>query len=98
IGTLVIYHQLQYIQSKDIGYNREQVLVINNVDALGSQATVLKEELRRLPGVVNTTMTGYVPTSGWRNSTTFFQDATLDTKKAIASQIWSIDEDYINTM
>jgi putative ABC transport system permease protein len=98
IGTLVIYHQLKYIQSKDIGYNREQVLVINNVDALGNQATVLKEELKRLPDVVNTTMTGYVPTNGWRNSTTFFQDASLDTKKAISSQIWSVDEDYINTM
>jgi putative ABC transport system permease protein len=82
IGTLVIYHQLKFIQSKDLGYNREQVMLINDIEILGNQAKVLKEELKRLPGVVSTTMTGFVPTSKWRNSTTFFQDATMDTKKS----------------
>jgi putative ABC transport system permease protein len=98
IGTLVIYHQLKYIQNKDLGYNRQQVMVINNVDALGNQAKVLKEELKRLPGVVSTTMTGFIPTGGWRNNTTFFQSQALDTKTALSSQIWDVDEDYINTM
>jgi putative ABC transport system permease protein len=98
IGTLVIYHQLKYIQNKDLGYNREQVIVINNIDALGNQAKVLKEELKRLPGVVNTTMTGFIPTGGWRNNTTFFQSQALDTKTALSSQIWDVDEDYITTM
>lgn len=98
IGTLVIYHQLKFIQSKDLGYNREQVMVINNIETLGNQSKVLKEELKRLPGVVSTTMTGFVPTSNWRNNSTFFQDATLDTKRALTSQIWYVDEDYIGTM
>ena len=30
IGTLVIYNQLHYIQSKDLGFNRNYVLVIKN--------------------------------------------------------------------
>ena len=30
IGTIVIYNQLNYIRSREIGYNRDQVLVINN--------------------------------------------------------------------
>ena len=98
IGTLVIYHQLKFIQSKDLGYNREQVMLINDIETLGNQSKVFKEELKRLPGVVNTTMTGFVPTSNWRNSTTFFQDATLDIKKALSSQIWDVDEDYVSTM
>jgi putative ABC transport system permease protein len=98
IGTLVIYHQLKFIQSKDLGFNREQVMVVNNMNVLGSQAKVLKEELARLPGVVNTTMTGYIPTGGWRNSTTFFQSASKDTKTALSTQVWDIDEDYIGTM
>ncbi|RYU92429.1 FtsX-like permease family protein [Mucilaginibacter terrigena] len=98
IGTLVIYHQLKFIQSKDLGFNREQVMVINNANALGDRAKVLKEQLGQLPGVVSTTMTGYIPTSGWRNSTTFFQDANRDTKTALSTQVWDIDEDYIGTM
>ncbi|MFA6085222.1 ABC transporter permease [Mucilaginibacter sp.] len=98
IGTLVIHHQLKYIQNKDLGYDRQQVMIINNIDALDNRAKVLKEELRRLPGVVSTTMTGYVPTGGWRNSTTFFQSQALDTKTALASQLWDVDEDYVPTM
>ncbi len=34
IGTIVIYNQLTYIRSREIGYNRDQVLVINNTYAL----------------------------------------------------------------
>jgi putative ABC transport system permease protein len=98
IGTLVIYHQLKFIQSKDLGFNREQVMVVNNVDVLGNDAKVLKEDLKQLPGVVSTTMTGFIPTSGWRNSTTFFQSANKDTKTALSTQVWDIDEDYIGTM
>jgi putative ABC transport system permease protein len=90
IGTMVIYHQLKYIQSKDLGYNRDHVLVINNIDALGNNGKILREELKRLPGVSNTTMTGFLPTGGWRNSTTFFQTPTLDTKTAILTQLWEI--------
>ncbi|HTB26287.1 MAG TPA: ABC transporter permease, partial [Puia sp.] len=34
IGTIVIYNQLTYIRSREIGYNRDQVMVINNAYAL----------------------------------------------------------------
>ena len=30
VGTLVIHNQLNYIQSKDLGYNRNQVLIVQN--------------------------------------------------------------------
>lgn len=98
IGTMVIYHQLKFIQAKDLGFNREQVLVVYNTDALGAQATAFKKELIKVPGVVSATMTGFIPTGGWRNNTTFFRDQSRDTKKAVNSQVWTVDEDYIKTM
>ncbi|TFF39673.1 ABC transporter permease [Mucilaginibacter psychrotolerans] len=98
IGTLVIYHQLNYIQSKDLGYNREQVLMVYNTDVLDKQARVFKEEIKRMPGVKNATLTGFTPTGGWRNNTTMFQSPTLDTKHAVSTGVWEIDEDYINTL
>ena len=98
IGTMVIYHQLKYIQSKDLGFNRDHVLIIKNTESIGEQAKILREELKSIPGVVNTTMTGFLPTSGYRNSTTFFQDASADAKTALATQYWQIDTDYLNAM
>jgi putative ABC transport system permease protein len=95
IGTVVIYRQLQYIQSIDIGYNRSQVLVVKNTEALGTQAKAFEEEIKKLPDVQNATMTGYLPTGGWRNDSPLFPEATLNQKTAVSTQIWRVDENYI---
>ena len=31
VGTIVVYKQLNYIQTKNLGYNKDQVLVINGI-------------------------------------------------------------------
>lgn len=98
IGTMVIYHQLRYIQNKDLGFDRDQVLIIKSTSSLGAQAKVFKQEIQRMPGVKNATLTGFTPTGGWRNSTTFFKDELKGADKSITTQMWEIDEDYLNTM
>ena len=64
IGTLVIYNQLHFIQTKDLGYNRNQVLIIQNAFELKNQAQAFKQEVKQLPGVADATLTGFLPTSG----------------------------------
>lgn len=98
IGTLVIYNQLKYIHSKSLGYNRSQVLVIKNVTNLGSNAKVLKEELKQIPGVVSTTMTGYLPTGQDRTITALFPRLPIDFKDDLLTQFWPVDQDYLGTM
>ncbi|HWZ14160.1 MAG TPA: ABC transporter permease [Mucilaginibacter sp.] len=98
IGTLVIYNQLNYIQNKNLGYNRNQVLIIQNTFELDNQARVFKQEVKQLPGVINATLTGFLPTSNWKNTSIFFKDAAFDQKKALFPQTWEVDEDYIKTL
>jgi putative ABC transport system permease protein len=98
IGTLVIYSQLNYIHNKNIGYDRGHVLIIKNTDALGNEAKVFKDEVLKLSGVQNATMTGFLPTAGWRSDSPLFPTPTTDTKNAISTQIWRIDENYIPTL
>ncbi len=98
ISTLVIYNQLKYIQSKDLGYDREHVLIVKNVWALGDKAKTFKQEIKQLSGVENATLTGALPTADYGNSTSFFKDQVIDQKRAITSQDWSVDEDYISTL
>jgi len=98
VGTIVIYKQLNYIRSKDIGFNRQQVVIIHNTDALKTQATTFKNELLQFSGVTNVTMTGFLPVNGYRNSNTFFTSPALDQKNAIPMQAWSVDEKYIPTL
>lgn len=98
IGTLVIYKQLNYIRNKDVGYDRSHVLIIKNTDPIGNQVSVFKDEVKKIKGVENITMTGFLPTSSWRSDSPLFPEAVPDTKKAVSIQMWQVDEDYIPTL
>lgn len=97
-STLVVYQQIKYIQSRNIGYNRDHVLVVHNTESLGSQAASFKQEIKQLSGVDNATLTSALPTANYGNYTALFEDRTLDQKRAVHSQRWSVDEDYLNTL
>ena len=98
IGTLVIYNQLKYIQNKDLGYNRNQVLTVYNVSALGEKASIFKQQVKQLSGVSNATLTGYTPINGWRNNGSIFKDPGMSAQQGTLTQLWDIDPDYIPTL
>jgi putative ABC transport system permease protein len=98
VGTIIIYMQLNYIRKKDIGYNREQILILNNTWSLEQKAEPFKNELLKIAGVEKATISGYLPVNYTRNNDSFFPLPSMDTKDAISMQIWEIDENYIPTM
>jgi putative ABC transport system permease protein len=97
-GTLVVFSQLNYMNKKDLGFDREQVLVIRNTGRLQQQAALFKEQLSKLSGVSQATMTGYLPLNAFRNSSGFFTSPSLDAKTALPMQLWTVDEDYIPSL
>ncbi|MEM9888338.1 MAG: ABC transporter permease, partial [Bacteroidota bacterium] len=53
VAVTVIYQQVQYIQDKNLGYDKEQVLYFS-LEGKGRQnPTTLIEEVKKLPSVVN---------------------------------------------
>ena len=95
IGTLVVRSQLDYIQNKNLGFNKEQLLVINNTRFLGGKTDAFKQELSKNPNVVSLT-----------NSTRLFQSgvpgsAFLFNKKVgtdpLMFQYVECDYDFLNT-
>ena len=95
IGTIVVRSQLDYIQNKNLGFNKEQLLVINNTRFLGSTIDAFKQELSRNPNVVSLS-----------NSTRMFQtgipgSAFLVNKKVgtdpIMFQYVECDYDFLTT-
>lgn len=55
IGTILILQQLNYIQNKDIGLNKEQVLLLPMDRKVNEQYDALKQEFKSLSGVVDVT-------------------------------------------
>lgn len=54
IGTLVIQQQMTFMQEKSLGFNKEQVLVVERCFNLPpQQAETLKEEIKRMPEVAS---------------------------------------------
>lgn len=98
IGTIVIYHQLNFIHNTKLGFDRSQVLIIKNTGGLGKRTIVLNDELKRLPGIVNTSVSSYVPTGRDRNNTGLFPQLPIDIKQDVLSEFWPVDENYLNTM
>ncbi|WP_158827109.1 ABC transporter permease [Mucilaginibacter lacusdianchii] len=100
VCTLVIYNQLNYVRNKDLGYNREQVLIVKNIYSLGEHATAFKNEVLQIPGVVAGTRTGVLPTSSeneW-DSNAFSKDAAMNASQSMVFSDWQIDTDYLPTM
>lgn len=98
VATLVVFQQLDYIQSKDLGYTKDQVLVINDVRVMDTQRTSFKEQVQQLASVKSTTLSSFFPTPSARSDSSFFEEGAMEQDKAIQMQYWRIDYDYISTL
>ena len=99
IGTIVVYRQLNYIQTKDLGYKKEQVLIINDAYALNKNITAFKNDVLQMPGVESGTISGFLPvTNSSRSDNSYSSSAVMDSKTGLNMQAWEIDYDYLETM
>jgi putative ABC transport system permease protein len=60
-ATAVMYRQIFFMLNKDVGFNKEQILVINRAQSLESRVEAFKNSVREIPGVVNITSSTSIP-------------------------------------
>ncbi|RPG28581.1 ABC transporter permease [Flagellimonas sp.] len=99
IGTLIIYRQMDFIVSKELGYDKEKVVVLEGTNVLAGKMESFKEQLSALSQVKSVTASNYLPVDGGsRNGNTFMVDGQDDGGRGIPAQIWKVDYDYIKTL
>jgi len=99
IGTIVVYKQLDYIQNTKLGFNKDQVLIINGTGALGDNANSFKNEVLNMPGVVSGSFSGYLPVSASaRNDNSYSKESVMDSENGFNMQTWRIDYAYVKTL
>lgn len=97
IGASVIYKQMQYILNSKIGFDKDEVVMLQGTDALRDQTTAFKNELLRMPVVKNVSVSDFLPVDGTkRNGNTFREEGKDD--QNIQLQHWVVDENYIPTL
>ena len=51
VGTVVVSQQMKFMQNKSLGYEKDQVVVIERAFVLAGQTQTFVDEVRRIPGV-----------------------------------------------
>lgn len=99
IGTMVIYRQMNFILGTKLGFDKEQVLLIQGTNTLGSQVVTLADELRNLPEVVEVTTGDYLPVRGTkRNGNGFWHEGRKNIDPSVPAQFWRVDQTYLTTL
>ncbi len=61
ICTIIVFNQLRYTQNKNLGFDKENVVVIINSDRLGNKEEAFRQELNKLSGVTNASISSSIP-------------------------------------
>jgi putative ABC transport system permease protein len=92
IGTLVVWQQLNFMRSQDLGFNQTQKMVF---DTRGDSAKLtLKQEVMRVPGVLSSAMSSSVPGTGNPGAYSQIQNRKGDMQVANLD-LYFVDFDYI---
>ncbi len=99
ICTWVVYSQLAYLRKKDLGFNKDQVMMVtvNTGEDERSKISAMNNEFRTLPGVKYVGTGNSYPGSANTNLSLF----TVETKNGHvdkAIECYGIDENYLGTL
>ncbi len=91
-GTIVVYTQLNYMRSQDLGFSKDQEIIINtNFD---KNKDAFKQSLASIPGVLSTSFSSGVP-GGWNTSAYSLVQNKRDEMQKTNLDLYFVDFDYI---
>lgn len=96
ISTVIVYKQMNFLQQKDLGFNKDQILYFDLPGEVAEDPAALKAELQRSPGVVSVTA-GY----GLPGDQLAGEQVSIPGKEGEKKQnvtLFIVDHDYINTL
>ncbi|WP_437920824.1 ABC transporter permease [Sphingobacterium sp. LRF_L2] len=99
ICTFIVNYQMNFILNKKIGFDKDQIIVLQGTATLGSQLKALKEELGKLPQVKSVSISDYLPVqaSGVKRNGNGFWNEGKTQEASQNGQFWGIDENYLTT-
>ena len=97
IGTAIVYQQLSYIQHKKLGYDRDQVLIVQESYWLGNSQDYFRQELLQDPRVASISTSAFLPAGQTNSSPFIFYPDGLQQQLQYSSQ-YRVDDQYIPTL
>ncbi len=94
-GTLVIYWQFRYMTNKDLGFDKEQLVVMERIHPLGRQIQTFKDELTSHTAILSASnSTAYL---GTPNNNNAYGIKGRPTEDMVLFDSYWVDEDFMET-
>ncbi|MCD4817544.1 MAG: ABC transporter permease [Candidatus Cloacimonetes bacterium] len=96
-GAIVVSNQLKYIQQKDLGFDRENLVYMRTVSGFGASYDKFRQELLALSEIENVTLSSDIPTNTihlWGG----FDWEGIQEDQTFLMNVYTVDNHFINTM
>lgn len=93
-GTLIVTDQMNFISNKDLGYNKDKVLVVERTNMLNEQLETFKDEVEKSPNVTSIAGSSALPINQYFGIA-FDVPGSAET---LIMNAMAMDDDYIETM
>jgi putative ABC transport system permease protein len=95
VCTLVVFRQLNYVRNMDLGYKKDNVLILPNVEkltgdysqALTGKAETLRQQLAAIPGVTNASLTTGTLADDYNGFTDFYKPIPGNASEQLAKDL-----------
>ncbi|MCB0586862.1 MAG: ABC transporter permease [Phaeodactylibacter sp.] len=93
-GAIVLYKQFNFILSKDLGFDKEQVLVMSTPPGIERKSELFRAELEQLPGVESVSICQAAIRSGTFGTTVLPEGSN---GKEVPAQSYRVEENFLET-
>jgi predicted permease len=97
VGLIIIYRQMNYVQTRNLGYDRANLLYLPLEGELSDQYALFKQEAMKLPGIQAVTKARNVPTRIVSN-TSSISWAGKDPNQVASFAYTVVGYDFVKTM
>ena len=101
ICTIIVYKQLMFNQSHDLGFDKENVVILSNADRLGKNEESFREELLKIPKIADVTISSGLP-AGYSFGDTYVPEGNPGNVNGAESNImlssFIVDDSFVPTL
>ena len=96
VGTIIVNLQLKYLRNYNMGFDKENMIVLPAYGKVGKNYQTIKNELRNIPGVLSVTAGRSAPTGNNNIGTECRPNGNINNLGAFGIEVNSVDHDYMN--
>jgi putative ABC transport system permease protein len=96
VGTAIVFRQVQFIRTRDLGFDKKNLLVVDNTWLLGNRSAAFRQALLQRPGITAAAFTQNLP--GNDISSGLFRAEGQDRSQLMMIRQLFADQDYLKLL